>query len=72
MNFIGNKRIIEYNNTIAIQYFVKGVFCLERIDKIIASQGKYSRSDVKSLISKRRVTVDGVVVKSSGEKADAE
>jgi len=45
---------------------------LERIDKIIASQGKYSRSDVKSLISKRRVTVDGVVVKSSSEKADAE
>ena len=45
---------------------------MERIDKIIASQGKYSRSDVKSLISKRRVTVDGVVVKSSSEKADAE
>lgn len=45
---------------------------MERIDKIIASQGKYSRSDVKSLVSKRRVTVDGKVVKSSSEKADAQ
>lgn len=44
---------------------------LERIDKIIASQGKYSRSDVKDLIAKRRVTVDGVVIKSSSVKADA-
>ncbi len=43
---------------------------MERIDKIIASQGKYSRSDVKALISKRRVMIDGKVVKSSSEKAD--
>lgn len=43
---------------------------MERIDKIIASQGKYSRSDVKSLISKKRVTVDGEVVKSSSIKVD--
>ena len=43
---------------------------MERIDKIIASQGKYSRSDVKSLISKKRVTVDGEVIKSSSVKVD--
>lgn len=43
---------------------------MERIDKIIASQGKYSRSDVKGLVAKRRVQVDGVAVKSSSEKAD--
>ena len=43
---------------------------MERIDKIIASQGKYSRNDVKGLIAKRRVMVDGVTVKSSSEKAD--
>ncbi len=42
----------------------------ERIDKIIASQGKYSRSDVKGLIAKRRVQVDGVTVTSSSVKAD--
>lgn len=43
---------------------------MERIDKIIASQGKYSRSDVKALISKKRVAVDGVTIKSSSVKAD--
>ena len=43
---------------------------LERIDKIIASQGQYSRSDVKKLISKRQVAVDGEVVKSSNIKVD--
>ncbi|MBQ1228253.1 MAG: rRNA pseudouridine synthase [Firmicutes bacterium] len=43
---------------------------MERIDKIIASQGQYSRSDVKSLISKKRVTVDGEVIKSSSVKVD--
>jgi len=43
---------------------------LERIDKVIASQGKYSRSDVKSLISKKRVMVDGQVIKSSSMKVD--
>ena len=43
---------------------------MERIDKIIASQGKYSRSEVKALISKKRVTVNGEVIKSSSVKAD--
>lgn len=43
---------------------------LERIDKIVASQGIYSRSEVKSLISKKRIAVDGEIVKSSSVKAD--
>ena len=43
---------------------------LERIDKIIASQGQYSRKEVKALIAKGRVTVDGSPVKSSSDKAD--
>ena len=43
---------------------------MERIDKIIASQGQYSRKEVKSLIAKRRIAVDGRVVSSSSEKAD--
>lgn len=43
---------------------------MERIDKIIASQGQYSRSDVKKLISKRQVAINGEVVKSSNVKAD--
>jgi pseudouridylate synthase len=43
---------------------------LERIDKIIASQGQYSRKEVKALIAKRRIAVDGRVVSSSSEKAD--
>lgn len=43
---------------------------LERIDKIVASQGIYSRSEVKSLISKKRIAVDGEIVKSSSVKVD--
>lgn len=43
---------------------------MERIDKIIASQGQYSRKEVKALIAKRRIAVDGRVVSSSSEKAD--
>ncbi|MGN1230577.1 MAG: pseudouridine synthase [Anaerotignum sp.] len=45
---------------------------MERIDKIIASQGLYSRSDVKYLVSRKRVAVDGKVITSSSQKADAE
>ncbi len=45
---------------------------MERIDKIIASQGLYSRSDVKYLVAKRRVAIDGEVVKSASQKADTE
>lgn len=43
---------------------------MERIDKIIASQGKYSRSEVKKLVKDGRVTLDGKAVKSSDIKAD--
>lgn len=43
---------------------------MERLDKIIASQGQYSRSDVKKLIKQGRVTLDGSAVKSSDVKAD--
>ncbi len=43
---------------------------MERIDKIIASQGQYSRKEVKALIAKKRIAVDGRVVSSSSEKAD--
>ncbi|MBQ9961009.1 MAG: rRNA pseudouridine synthase [Firmicutes bacterium] len=44
---------------------------MERIDKIIASQGVYSRSEVKTLIKKKRVTVDGEVIKAYDLKVDA-
>ncbi len=45
---------------------------MERIDKIIASQGLYSRSDVKYLVKRKRIAVDGAVVTSSSQKADPE
>lgn len=43
---------------------------MERIDKIIASQGRYSRSDVKRLVQHKRVAVDGVIAASAAQKAD--
>ena len=43
---------------------------MERIDKIIASQGQHSRSEVKKLVKDGRVTLDGKVIKSSDVKAD--
>ncbi len=45
---------------------------MERIDKIIASQGLYSRSDVKYLVNRKRVAVDGKIITSSSQKADPE
>ena len=45
---------------------------MDRIDKIISSQGLYSRSDVKFLVNRKRVAVDGEVVKSASQKVDAE
>lgn len=44
---------------------------MERLDKIIASQGKYSRSEVKKLVRSGRVTVDGEVAKSADMKIEA-
>lgn len=43
---------------------------MERLDKIIASQGKYSRSEVKKLVKAGLVTLNGRVVKSSDIKCD--
>lgn len=43
---------------------------MERLDKIIASQGKYSRSEVKKLVKAGLVRVNGNVVKSSDIKCD--
>ena len=43
---------------------------LERVDKLIVSQGQYSRSEVKALVSRRRVLVDGVAIRSSSEKVN--
>ncbi len=43
---------------------------MERLDKIIASQGKYSRSEVKKLVKAGLVKVNGKVVKASDIKCD--
>ena len=40
----------------------------ERIDKLIASQGLASRSEVKNLVKRGEVTVNGIVVKDSAVK----
>lgn len=44
----------------------------ERIDKIIADQGKYSRSQVRELCRRGQVTLNGAIVKDAGTKADRE
>lgn len=44
----------------------------QRLDKIIASTGKWSRKEVKALIRQGLVLVDGVPARSAEEKADAE
>ena len=41
---------------------------MERLDKIIASQGKFSRSEVKKLVKSGRITIDGKLPKSSDIK----
>lgn len=43
---------------------------MERIDKIIASQGTYSRSEVKKLIKNNSVEVNGETVKTPKMKVD--
>lgn len=43
---------------------------MERIDKIISSQGKYSRSEVKKLILQKRITVNDEIIKNSDLKID--
>lgn len=44
----------------------------ERIDKIISLQGKYSRKEVKKLISSHKVLLNGEIVKSSDVKVNVE
>ena len=43
---------------------------MERLDKILALQGTLSRRDVKEIMKKGRVSVNGVVVKDSSFKVD--
>lgn len=43
---------------------------LQRIDKILAGTGMWSRKEVKELVRQNRVTVDGKTVKKPEEKAD--
>ena len=44
----------------------------ERLDKIIASMGRYSRREVKQLVKEGLVLVDGRIARSAEEKYDAE
>ena len=44
----------------------------QRLDKIIASQGKYSRSDVRRLVRGGEITVNGKAVNDCGLKVDPE
>lgn len=42
----------------------------QRLDKIVASTGKWSRREVKELVRRGLVTVDGAAVRSAEEKLD--
>lgn len=43
---------------------------MERIDKIIASQGVYSRSEVKKFIQQKKIKVNGEIITSPNMKID--
>ena len=43
---------------------------MERLDKVISNQVGYSRKEVKELVKKKRVKVDGIVVANSDIKVD--
>lgn len=45
---------------------------LERLDKLLSNQSAWSRREVRSLVWKRRVTVDGVLATDPKEKLDPE
>ena len=45
---------------------------MERIDKIIASQGTYSRSEVKKLIQQKKIKINGETITSPNIKIDAD
>ena len=42
----------------------------QRLDKIIASTGRYSRREVKTLVREGRVLVDGRIAASAEDKCD--
>ena len=44
----------------------------QRLDKIIASTGKFSRREVKTLVRQGKVLVDGIPARSGEDKVDAE
>ena len=44
----------------------------ERLDKLIASQGLWSRNDVKGMVKRGEVSVNGVVIKDSSVKVSYE
>lgn len=44
----------------------------QRLDKVIASTGKFSRREVKGLVRQGRVLVDGIPARSGEDKIDAE
>ena len=44
----------------------------QRLDKVIASTGKFSRREVKNLVKQGRVLVDGVPARSAEDKVEAE
>lgn len=43
-----------------------------RLDKLIASQGVLTRSDVKRLIKQKQILVNGIAAKDSGDKVNPE
>ena len=45
---------------------------MERLDKILAGTGRWSRREVKDLVRQGRVTVDGAAARSAEEKTDPE
>ena len=45
---------------------------IERLDKIISSQGQYTRKDIKKLAASGSITVDGVMITKPDIKVDAD
>lgn len=45
---------------------------MQRLDKIIASTGRWSRREVKALVRQGRVLVDGIPARSAEDKVDPE
>ena len=43
---------------------------MERLDKVISSQTNYSRKDIKDLVKKKNILVNGEVVLKSDIKVD--